>query len=314
MNPYRSALTKLLPAAVSILFAMPGYSAQLTQIYVPARDPVTLKFGAVDPSHVRIDEQWFLEKLTAALQAQSGEPLKSDGAATEELTGLRTRLDKDQSQIVFQYVHVDRNKMGDEWGQTLTLPVSYQVERDNDFISFRLAPPQLAEFQTRKTPGVFFFLPLPKLKPINELFADFAAIMNQAHTLTLRNSFLLRGEENASSVPESCIGNFDRLLGRYGYGKNEERPFDLMRDDVFAYRAGDASLALKIAALPYRGGSKVVYQAWLPVELRADGTVKGYDVAPALQSDIRLILNDHPALELNSGLDDPHGRGKVHNR
>ena len=66
--------------------------------------------------------------------------------------------------------------------------------------------------------------------------------------------------------------------------------------------------------MPYRGGSKVVYQAWLPVELRADGTVKGYDVAPALQSDVRLILNDHPALELNSGLDDPHGRGKVHNR
>jgi hypothetical protein len=310
LNRYRSVLSKLLPAAVSILFAMPGSAAQLTQIYDPAHDPVTLRFGAVDPAHVRIDEQWFLEKLTAALQAQSGEPLKSDGAATEELTGLRTRLDQGQSQIVFQYVHVDRNKLGDEWGQTLSLPVSYRVERDGDFIVFHLEPEQLAEFKTRKT----LFLPSPKLKPINELFADFAAIMNQAHTLTLRNSFLLRGEESASSGPESCIGNFDRLLGRYGYGKDEERPFDLMRDDVFAYRAREGSLALKVAALPYRGGSKVIYQAWLPVELRADGTVKGYDVAPALRSDIRHILDDHSPLELNSELDDPHGRGKVHKR
>jgi hypothetical protein len=297
------AAGRLLPAVAFLFFATPGFASQLTQFYVPSRAPVTLTFSAFNPARERIDERWFLENIAETLQAQSHQQFKSDGLSTEELTGLRTHLDQKQSQIIFQYVHLNRNKLGEEWGQTLTLPVSYRTERNSDFVTFSLQPPQMADFVTRPTPGVLFFVPSPKLRTIKELFADFAAILDQAHSLTLHYSFLFRGAENASSEPASCIGNFDRLLGRYGYARNEERRFDLTRDDVFSYRAGQNRLALKVAALPDGGGSQIFYEAWLPLELHADGTVKGYELAPTLEADIRLILNAHPALELNSALD-----------
>lgn len=275
------------------LFATEGISAQLTRVPVPAHSPVTLQFRVLDPAGTRIDEQWVLETMTSALQAQSRQPLKSTGTGTTELSGLRTHLDKNQSQIVFEYVHVDRNKMGDEWGQDLTLPVLYEVTPHNDAITIRLLSPQLADLTTRSTPGMFF-LPTPKLEHLEELLDDFSAIMTQAASLKLHHTFLFQGELSASISRESSIGNFDRLLGRYGYGKHEERPFDLMHDDVFSYRTAQTVVAVKIAAFSAPHGSEIFFEAWLPFELGADGTATGYDLPLLLTSDIGRILKDRP--------------------
>lgn len=305
LNRYCFVLSRLLPVAALVLFSTPGSSAQLTQYYLPATSPVTLRFSAFDPAHGPIDEAWLLAELATALQAQSARQFKSAGEATAELTGLRGRLDQEGSRIVFEYVHVARNRVGDEWGQTLTIPVSYRISRGNDVIAIRLSPPQTAEFATRRTPGVFF-LPTPKLEPITELFGDFSAIMYNAPFLKLHHSFLLGGAEEAGVSPEACIANFDRLLGRYGYAKGEERIFDPAHDDVFLYRTARDSIPLKIAAVPYRGGSKVFYEAWVPFELHADGTVTGYDLPPALASEVRRILEDQRPRELEGGLDGIH--------
>jgi hypothetical protein len=305
LNRYCFVLSRLLPVAALVLFSTPGSSAQLTQYYLPATSPVTLRFSAFDPAHGPIDEAWLLAELATALQAQSARQFKSAGEATAELTGLRGRLDQEGSRIVFEYVHVARNRLGDEWGQTLTIPVSYRISRGNDVIAIRLSPPQTAEFATRRTPGVFF-LPTPKLEPITELFGDFSAIMYNAPFLKLHHSFLLGGAEEAGVSPEACIANFDRLLGRYGYAKGEERIFDPAHDDVFLYRTARDSIPLKIAAVPYRGGSKVFYEAWVPFELHADSTVTGYDLPPALASEVRRILEDQPPRELEGGLDGIH--------
>jgi hypothetical protein len=305
LNRYCFVLSRLLPVAALVLFSTPGSSAQLTQYYLPATSPVTLRFSAFDPAHGPIDEAWLLAELATALQAQSARQFKSAGETTAELTGLRGRLDQEGSRIVFEYVHVARNRVGDEWGQTLTIPVSYRISRGNDVIAIRLSPPQTAEFATRRTPGVFF-LPTPKLEPITELFGDFSAIMYNAPFLKLHHSFLLGGAEEAGVSPEACIANFDRLLGRYGYAKGEERIFDPAHDDVFLYRTARDSIPLKIAAVPYRGGSKVFYEAWVPFELHADSTVTGYDLPPALASEVRRILEDQPPRELEGGLDGIH--------
>jgi hypothetical protein len=308
LNSYRFVLIRLLPATMLVLFCTSGSSAELTQYYVPSAYPVTLRFSALDPARAPIDERWLLSQLTEALQSQSGRQFKSAGETTVELTGLRNRLDPEGSRIVFEYVHVARNRVGNEWGQTLTIPVSYRIERSNDVITIYLSPPQIAEFATRTTPGVFF-LPTPKLGPIRDLFADFAAIMNNASFLKLRRSFLLGGAAEAGVSPQVCIANFDRLLGRYGYAKGEERVFDPLHDDVFLYRTAQNSVALKIAAVPYRGGSKVFFEAWVPFELRADGTVTGYDLPKALESDVRRILDDQTEREVEGGRDGLRKRG-----
>jgi hypothetical protein len=298
-------LSRLLIAAALLLFSTPGSSAQLTQYYAPKIGAVTLRFSALDPVRTPIDERWLLTELTAALRAQSAWQLKSTGEVTAELSGLRTRLVQEQSQIVFEYVHVARNRTGYEWGQTLTIPVSYQVERENDLITIRLWPPQMAEFATRGTPGVFF-VPTPKLRPIAELFDDFTALLRGASAMKVHHSVLLDGAEETGVSPETCISNFDRLLGRYGYAKDEERVFDPKHDDIFLFRTAQDSVALKVTAVPYRGGSRVFYEASVPFELRADGTVTGYDLPLALTYEVRQILENRTALQLDGARNAVH--------
>lgn len=310
MNRYPFVSRLLVSAAALVLFAAQASAAQLTQYYVPAIPPIALKFAAADPAGVPIDERWLLEQLTAALQARSGWPVRGAGESTVELSGLRAHLDQEQSRIVFEYVHVGRNKMGNEWGETLTIPVSYQVQAGHDFIILDLRPSRMADFTRRGTPGAFF-LPTPKLRPIIELFDDFAAIMSDARSVELRHSFLLNGHEEASAPPQACIANFDRVLGRYAYTRDEERVFDPKHDDVFLYRTAQESVPLKIAAVRDRDGSKIFYQAWVPFELRADGGVEGYDLAPALQSEVLRVLQDQPLRNVEGGPDSIHDSRKA---
>src|SRR5882724_12428531 len=112
LNRYRFALSKLLTAAAFVLFSTVGSSAQRTEYYLPTTPSISLMFSAVDPARGAIDEGWLLAELAESLQAESGRQLKSVGEATAELTGLRVRLDQEGSQIVFEYVHLARNRIG----------------------------------------------------------------------------------------------------------------------------------------------------------------------------------------------------------
>ena len=283
----------MLVAAAFLAFVLPASAAERTQFYIPTREPVVLRFVAIDPARGAIDEEWLLKQITAALQARSDWPLRSSGQATTELSGLRTHLDEEQSQIVFEYVHVNRNRFGEEWGETLTIPVPYQIEKTGVLFIIRLGPPQLADFVPRRTPGVSF-VPTPKLAPVVRLLDDFSAIMDGADTLELHHAFLLLGQLEAVASPQSCIEKFDYALGRYAYAKAEERVFDAKRDDVFLFRTAAESIPLKIATLEHGSGSRVFYEAWVPFELHADGTVKGYDLPAVLSAEVDRVLRDVP--------------------
>jgi hypothetical protein len=267
--------------------------ARTSQYYLPERPQAVLRFAAIDPARNPIDEQWLLEKLTAALQARSNWPLTRAGQVTPELSGLRTHLDRDQSRIVFEYVHVALNRFGNEWGETLTIPVSYQVEKTNVLYLVRLEPAELADLTTPRAPGVVSIAG-PKLRPLEEIFQDFASVIRGAESLRLRHAFLLNGQLDTMAPPRRCIEKFEYAFGRYAYAKNEERIFDTKNDDVFMFRTVQESVPLKIAAMEYRGMTSVSYQARLPFELRADGTVDGYDLPFALKTAISQVLEDTP--------------------
>jgi hypothetical protein len=326
MNNYRSLLTMMWVAAAFVALVSPGAAAERMQFYVPTKAPVVLRFVAIDPARGAIDQGWLLKEITAALQARSDWPLRSSGQATTELSGLRAHLDDDQSQIVFEYVHVYRNRFGEEWGETLTIPVPYQVEKTGVLFIIRLGPPQLADFVPRRTPGVSF-LPAPKLAPIMRLVDDFSAIMDGAETLELHHAFLLAGQLEAAASPQSCIEKFDYALGRYAYAKNEERVFDARRDDVFLFRTAAESIPLKIAALEHDSGSKVFYEAWIPFELRADGTVGDYDLPAVVSAEVDRVLRDVPTRDqdaptlqattrqpVRDGTDDIHDEASLRGR
>jgi hypothetical protein len=293
MNSYRTVLRAIHTIAVLVALVEPGFSAEPRQLYVPPAPSVELRFAAIDPAHSAIDEHWLLNELAMALQARSDWPLKISGTTTTESFGLRTRLVEEQSQIAFQYVHVARNKAGEEWGEILSLPVSYQIQRSDALFLIHLLPPQKADFVRLRMPGISF-LPAPKLIPTEQLIEDFVAILGSAATLELHHAFLFEGEVDVAGSPQRCIEKLDYVLGRYAYAKDERRLFDPKRDDVFLFRTARESVPLKIVALNNRGSSSVFYAAWLPFALRADGTVGGYDLAFSVSSEIKRVLQDAP--------------------
>jgi hypothetical protein len=193
-NSPRSSRSILLLWGAAVIFSARASAASwdLSQLNVPTRDPVILKFKATDPTRAPIDEQWLLASLTEALQAKSRWPLRSDNEAIADLKGLRTRLDQSRAEILFQYVHVDHNRESVEWGQMLTLPVSYQVERGGDSITIHLLSPATAEFASRRNP-VLVFIPAPKLWASGPVLADFANIMATAQSLKLSHTVHVAG-------------------------------------------------------------------------------------------------------------------------
>jgi hypothetical protein len=293
MNSSRPMCTAMLVAAALLVLAGRQAHARPTEYYLPERPQAILRFAAIDPARNPVDEQWLLEELTAALQTRSTLPLTRSGQITPELSGLRTHLDREQSRIVFEYIHVARNRFGNEWGETLTIPVPYRVERTNVLFLVHLEPAELAIFATPRAAGVFF-LPAPKLKPLEEIFADFAAVIRGADSLELHHAFLFSGELETVASPRKCVEKLDYAFGRYAYAKNEDRIFDTKNDDVFMFRTVRESIPLKIATMEYGGATSISYQARLPYTLRADGTVEGYDLPFALKTAISQVLEDTP--------------------
>ena len=284
--------------AATAFFALisPGFAADRDQFYVPATAPIVLRFAAIDPARGAIDEHWLLKEVVAGLQARSNLPLSTFGNSTLELSGLRIHLQEEQSHIVFEYVHLARSKVGEEWGETLTIPVSYWIQKSDVLFMVRLEPSRVAELLKRRTPG-FSFLSVPKLRSIPELLDDFAAIMDNTESLELRHAFLLLGQLETATPPQSCIDKLDYALGRYAYTRDEERSFDPKVDNVFLFRTTQESVPLKVTAVNNRGGSRVFYEARLPFELRADGTVRGYDLADAVRAEVNRVLQDAPPRE-----------------
>ena len=295
MKGYPSMLMTLFAA---MTFAAPSAqgASDHVQFFVPAVGPIVLRFAAIDPARGAIDQHRLLQDITAALQARSNLQLTVSGKTTTELSGLRTRLAEDRSQIVFEYVHLARNRMGDEWGETLTIPISYRVQKSDVLYLIRLEPDRMADVSKRGTPGMFF-VSAPKLGPIAGLIDDFSATIGNAESLELHRDYLLLGQTNSVLPPQLCIDKLDFELGRYAYGKDEERTFDPKLENVFLFRTAHESFPLKVVAANDRGHSRVFYEARLPFVLRADGTVKGYDLADGVKSEIDRMLQDTPRRE-----------------
>lgn len=296
MKGYASILTTVFFVAAWLAPGAPSHAEDHVQFYVPAAGPTVLRFAAIDPARGAIDQHQLLQELTAALQASSTQQLTTLGNTTTEISGLRTRLVEEQSQIVFEYVHLARNKEGDEWGETLTIPLSYRIQKSEVLFLIHLEPARIADVSKHRAPGIFF-LPVPKLQSIPALIDDFSAIIGGAESLELHHDYLLVGQMDSTLLPQNCLDKLDFELGRYAFGKNEEHTFNPKLDNVFLFRTAHESFPLKVVAVNDRGHSRVFYEARLPFAIRADGTVKGYDLADSVRSEIARMLQDAPTRE-----------------
>jgi uncharacterized protein YigE (DUF2233 family) len=251
-----------------------------TKVDVPQHEPVVLKFDGFDPTQAPVDEQWLLSSLSEALQAASRWSARSDRGAPP--MALRARVEPNQSQIVLQYAHLARN-LNAEWGQTLTFPVGYEVQRGKKNLTVRLNIPTQGNLVARPNPDAT--KPLPRLEPTAAVLDDLSKIMAAAPAVTLQHEVKISGEEHSKLTPQVAMSNVGHSLAPYAFGK-------LTQPNIFAYRAGAMTVPLRITAERDRSGTKVLYEATLPYSLTADGKTSGYDLPAALGADIRRMLND----------------------
>jgi hypothetical protein len=124
------------------------------------------------------------------------------------------------------------------------------------------------------------------------LLEDYGKIFSGATAMKIKLEALAKGEVNTNIRPESILGNFERLLGRYKSGFSDEKVYDLKKYNVFSYLSGKDRVALKVAIFPYKDGSKIVYEAMLPYVIGADGSKEGYELPDKMKFDIEKIVND----------------------
>jgi hypothetical protein len=268
-----------------------AHGEESTQIELPTREPTVLKFKAFDPNRVLIDEQVVLKEFLKSLGKQTKWPLTVKNGTVGHMAGLRTSIDAPQSRIRFEYVNLDLYDSGSQYGQTLAIPVSYEMVRTDQDFSIRLTTPRTADFVTRSSHGIFR-VPTPKLNPPEEMLQDFSSLLDVAPRLAVDEQCAVKREKTSKYKPDAVLGNFERLLGRYGNGSGDVQANGLDRTDVFAYLVGQLRVPLRITAVPYRDGTKIIYETSLPFTLRPDGTGEGYDRPDKLNADIDRILTD----------------------
>ena len=293
--------------ALSTAFAESKNVDNTTLIDVPKLTPVVLKFVSFDPSRVVLDDSIIFSEFISALNKNTKFPLqkyKSADQSTDYLRGLaysqglRLNVDKQKSEIVFQYVNVRSDReVAKEIGQALYIPVSYQIERENDKFLVRLTPPEKASLNDWEYFVTLLFLTREitkdmKIGPIDQYFDDFSKIFSSASAVKLKKFTLVKGEAMSKFKPESSLGNFERLLGRVSSGYSGESKYDLKKDNVFSYLSCQDRIPLKVSVFPYRDGTKVIYEASLPYQIGADGSSDGFDGPQKLKEAVEKILND----------------------
>jgi hypothetical protein len=291
----RTSLSRHLLLFFSIFFSIVLTGAQAAEehanIEIPTHDAVLLKFKAFDPGRVLIDEQAVLQELLKMMEKQTKWPLTAHGNIVPNRSGLLTKVDAPRSRLAFEYMNVDRYDSGAIYGQVLEISVAYDVARSDQDFTIRLTPPPSADLMTQSSRGIFR-VPTPKLASPDELVSDFRSMLDAAPRLVLSRDCVVTGEKTSTYRAEAIVANFERLLGRYANGSSEVQTAAMERADVFAYLVGQRRVPLKINAVPYRDGTKILFSASLPYTLRADGTADGYDLPAKLVADVDRVLAD----------------------
>lgn len=265
------------------------FADTITPVDLPKHEPIVLKFPAFDPTRTLIDEMQLLQGIAAALKSTTKMPLINDrGRPIADLSGMYAIVQAQNSRILLRYLHVEKHDNGDEYGQWLLIPIGYQIERGDNDVTITLSPSVKGDLVTKP----LLFLPPKKIGLIDDVISDSTDVLNAAARLKISLNCLVKGEVNSNFKPDSVIGNFERVLGRYTYGYNEPRSYNPKSDNVFAYRIDQTRAPLKVTTYPYHDGTKLTYEIQMPYQVSADGTSDGYDATQKLKADMERIVNE----------------------
>lgn len=267
----------------------------VTEIDVLANEPVVLRFKAVDPHNVRIDEQWLIGNIAENLERNSVVNQFSAGGAK-----LGVVVDIDTSKIIFDYHDRSATRY-----QSVVIAVGFQATVDAENIVITLLPPEKATLTNHRR---LFFGGSNLTRPMrDEIVADFSTIIRNAPSIKFRRVAFMKGEESCyGSSSSDCLSLFNSAFSRFEYsgggsGTRAETIFwDTAHYDVFQYRLPAFSAKgfiarseyvqvgreyrapLKVEVLTNSNGFSVRFESSLPYLFGADGSAEGYDLPDKL--------------------------------
>ncbi len=117
------------------------------------------------------------------------------------------------------------------------------------------------------------------LDSLQNLEKDSKNILSKLKTLkiTLNKRYHLKGDINSKYKADSIYANFKRLMGSYDwhsyYGSSKENLTEVKKENTFNLEINNKYIPLHVEVYPYRDGSKVQYEAYLPYTISSDGKV-----------------------------------------
>lgn len=126
-------------------------------------------------------------------------------------------------------------------------------------------------------------------------------ILSKLNTLkiVLHKRYHFTGDINSKYKADSIYANFKRLAGTYNwhsyYGnQNDEKLTEVKKENTFNLKVNGELIPLHVEVYPYRNGSKVQYEAYIPYTIdssNGDASLNASDVKK-LRTEIFNIIND----------------------
>lgn len=287
----------ILRAAVAALLSatlVQGHANETVNVDLPHVEPIELTYRAFDPQHVLIDERILLEGIARSLSAKTRWPLRTGQRDTADAvldTGGRTRLAVGQHLLAIEYLALTRYLSGGATGTTMTVPVSYSVERTPDLVKITLTFPDQAKSVRDGLPFI-----TRKLWNTTDILSDYARLSESLKTIELHLQAEAHGELESPYKPDAVLGNLERLLGRPVTSTLPASQIGaggiVTRDGVYIYTVRGERRQVKVSTYPYHDGTKLGYTASLPYTLRSDGSSTGDDDGAQLRDLLQKVISD----------------------
>jgi hypothetical protein len=255
---------------------------------VPRLKPMTmtLRFYAFDPQHGAIADNVFLRAIASGLQERSKIPIKNQqkSSSVSDLKGFKAFYSDTERKLYTQYQHLEVQREG-KYGQILDIPITFQIQRNGDMAEITLTSSASA---TTYTYNYIFPSTTPKLDDRTLLVDDFESIFQSSATIAVSARYVFSGEVDCNFKPDAIKANFDRLATKSEKGY----PFNPKLSLFYVWKSDLIGVPFAISVVPYRDGSKVIFEGLLPYRIATDGGKVGFDSSAKFREYIAKISND----------------------
>jgi len=192
------------------------------------------------------------------------------GGTIPDYAGLKVQ--KTSNKYILNY---ENGELNDRWFLNSTKFTIFYKKLNNNKISFTLD--NKYKYQPCKD---LFETDIDPLDSLKKLENDSKNILSKLGTLKIifHKSYHLKGNINNKYKADSIYANFKRLMGNYNwssyyYNNNTGKLTEVEKENTFNLKVNNKSIPLHVKVYPYRNGSKIEYEAYLPYTISSDGKV-----------------------------------------